>query len=112
MVYAVVRHAARNVLPKSANLTESEATGGPALLPQGRVQASTAGVCAKQVSASNMYVMESLCSPCSTALCNTQHSRVCSLHPPTCRRRLPPAIHCSIHLQPAGGAVPYSSGPQ
>jgi hypothetical protein len=43
MVYAVVRHGARNVLPKTANLTESGATGGPALLPQGRVQASTAG---------------------------------------------------------------------
>jgi hypothetical protein len=58
MVYAVVRHAARNVLPKSANLTESEATGGPALLPQGRVQASTAGMCAKQVSALILYARE------------------------------------------------------
>lgn len=41
MVYAVTRHGARNVLPKSATLQESEATGGPTLLPQG-IQGSTA----------------------------------------------------------------------
>lgn len=43
MVYSVQRHAARNVLPKSANLTESDATGGPTLLPAGAKQAHDAG---------------------------------------------------------------------
>jgi len=43
MVYSVTRHAARNVLPKSANLSESEATGGPSLLAKGHEQAAKAG---------------------------------------------------------------------
>ena len=43
MVYSVQRHAARNVLPKSANLTESDATGGPTLLPAGVKQGHDAG---------------------------------------------------------------------
>jgi len=43
MTFGIVRHAARNVLPKSANLTESDATGGPALLSQGVRQAHSVG---------------------------------------------------------------------
>lgn len=101
MVYAVVRHAARNVLPKSANLTESEATGGPALLPQGRVQASTAGMCAKQVSALILYARESLCSPCSTTPRSTQHSRVCSLHP--AHLQALPSANDTLQHPPAAG---------
>lgn len=43
MVYSIQRHGARNVLPKSSILTESEATGGPTLLPQGQRQCFEAG---------------------------------------------------------------------
>lgn len=43
MVYSIQRHGARNVLPKSSVLTESEATGGPTLLPQGKEQCRLAG---------------------------------------------------------------------
>lgn len=43
MVYSIQRHGARNVLPKSSVLAESEAAGGPALLPQGRRQCRAAG---------------------------------------------------------------------
>ncbi|KAF8071018.1 Acp2 [Scenedesmus sp. PABB004] len=42
-VFAVTRHGARNVLPKSSTLKESEATGGPTLLPQGAAQCAAAG---------------------------------------------------------------------
>lgn len=44
MAYSVQRHAARNVLPKTSNLQESDATGGPTLLPVGASQAYDAGV--------------------------------------------------------------------
>lgn len=43
MVYSVQRHGARNMLPKTALLQESDATGGPTLLPQGQSQANRAG---------------------------------------------------------------------
>lgn len=43
MVYSIERHGARNVLPKSATLTESDANGGPTLLPEGQRQAWEAG---------------------------------------------------------------------
>ena len=43
MVFGVERHAARNVLPKTSNLQELDATGGPTLLPQGSRQAFDAG---------------------------------------------------------------------
>lgn len=43
LVYSVSRHGARNVLPKSSLLAESEATGGPTLLPQGQKQCYEAG---------------------------------------------------------------------
>ena len=42
-VYTINRHGARNVLRKDANLTESDANGGPTLLPQGRTMVNTAG---------------------------------------------------------------------
>jgi hypothetical protein len=48
MVFGVNRHAARNVLPKAANLTESDAAGGPALLTQGVQQAYSAGLAFQQ----------------------------------------------------------------
>lgn len=44
MVYSVQRHGARNVLPKSSLLKETDAFGGPTLLPQGRKQCFDAGV--------------------------------------------------------------------
>lgn len=44
-VYSVQRHGARNVLPKSALLTETDANGGPTLLPQGERQTYLAGEC-------------------------------------------------------------------
>lgn len=44
-VYSVQRHGARNVLPKSALLTETDANGGPTLLPQGERQTFLAGEC-------------------------------------------------------------------
>lgn len=44
LVYGVQRHAARNVLPKSANLSESDALGGPTLLPIGARQAYDVGM--------------------------------------------------------------------
>lgn len=43
LVYSIQRHGARNVLPKAANLSESDANGGPALLPEGQRQAWNAG---------------------------------------------------------------------
>lgn len=42
-VYTVNRHGARNVLRKDANLTESDANGGPTLLPEGRAMVNAAG---------------------------------------------------------------------
>lgn len=42
-VYTINRHGARNVLRKDANLTESDANGGPTLLPQGRAMVNAAG---------------------------------------------------------------------
>lgn len=42
-LYSVQRHGARNVLPKSALLTETDANGGPTLLPQGQHQTFLAG---------------------------------------------------------------------
>ncbi|PRW05761.1 acid phosphatase [Chlorella sorokiniana] len=44
MVYSVQRHGARNVLPKTATLKESDAAGGPTLLPEGQLQAYKVGV--------------------------------------------------------------------
>lgn len=42
-VFSIQRHGARNVLPKTALLKESDARGGPALLPEGQRQAYNAG---------------------------------------------------------------------
>ena len=44
LVYSVGRHGARNVLPKTDLLQESDANGGPTLLPQGQRQAYSAGL--------------------------------------------------------------------
>jgi hypothetical protein len=35
LVFAITRHGARNLLPKSANLSELDTNGGPTLLPEG-----------------------------------------------------------------------------
>ena len=43
LVYSIQRHGARNVIPKAANLSESDANGGPSLLPEGQRQAWNAG---------------------------------------------------------------------
>lgn len=43
MAYSIQRHGARNVLPKSAVLTESDASGGPTLLPAGQQMCFEAG---------------------------------------------------------------------
>ncbi len=43
LVYTINRHGARNFLRKDANLTESDANGGPTLLPQGRAAVNAAG---------------------------------------------------------------------
>jgi hypothetical protein len=43
LAYSIQRHGARNVLPKSADLTESDAAGGPTLLPAGQQMCYTAG---------------------------------------------------------------------
>lgn len=43
-VYSLQRHGARNVLPKTALLAESDLIGGPTLLPQGQRQTYEAGV--------------------------------------------------------------------
>jgi hypothetical protein len=43
LVYSIQRHGARNVLPKSADLRESDAAGGPTLLLAGRQQCHAAG---------------------------------------------------------------------
>lgn len=56
MVYSVQRHAARNLLPKMSNLQESDATGGPTLLPAGATQAFAAGVAFRQ-----RYLNQSAC---------------------------------------------------
>ena len=45
LVYSVNRHGARNVLNKNANLTESDAYGGAALLPEGEKMCYDAGMC-------------------------------------------------------------------
>lgn len=42
-VYSLQRHGARNVLPKTALLAESDLIGGPTLLPQGQRQTYEAG---------------------------------------------------------------------
>ncbi len=42
-VYSLQRHGARNVLPKTALLAESDLIGGPTLLPQGQRQTYDAG---------------------------------------------------------------------
>lgn len=55
LVYSISRHGARNVLPKSAVLTESDASGGPTLLPAGQLMCfnagETAAVAAQQTAA-------------------------------------------------------------
>ncbi|MEW5318965.1 MAG: hypothetical protein WDW38_010143 [Sanguina aurantia] len=61
-LYSVQRHGARNVLPKSALLTETDANGGPTLLPQGQHQTFLAGA-----SFANRYVNTN-CSATSTCL--------------------------------------------
>ncbi|KAL4457857.1 hypothetical protein ABPG75_012722 [Micractinium tetrahymenae] len=43
LAYSIERHGARNVLPKTATLKESDAAGGPTLLPEGQLQAWKAG---------------------------------------------------------------------
>jgi len=43
MSYVVIRHGARNVLPKTSTLGETGVFGGPTLLPQGRKQCYQAG---------------------------------------------------------------------
>jgi hypothetical protein len=43
MVYSIQRHGARNVLPKTSDLKENEASGGPTLLPEGQRQCYLAG---------------------------------------------------------------------
>ena len=43
LAYSIQRHGARNVLPKSALLTESDASGGPTLLPAGGQMCYEAG---------------------------------------------------------------------
>lgn len=47
-VYTINRHGARNVLRKDANLTESDANGGPTLLPTGRTMTNAAGAAFRQ----------------------------------------------------------------
>ena len=44
MVFSVQRHGARNVLPKNAFLSDSDAFGGPSLLPAGQSQCDKAGI--------------------------------------------------------------------
>ncbi len=48
-VYSIARHGARNVLPKSANLSETDQSGGPALIPAGQQQCYDAGRIAMHV---------------------------------------------------------------
>lgn len=43
LAYSIQRHGARNVLPKSALLTENDSAGGPTLLPAGQQQTLDAG---------------------------------------------------------------------
>lgn len=43
LAYSIQRPGARNVLPKSADLTESDAAGGPTLLPAGQQMCYEAG---------------------------------------------------------------------
>jgi hypothetical protein len=43
LTYSIQRHGARNVLPKSAVLTENGAAGGPTLLPAGQQMCYEAG---------------------------------------------------------------------
>jgi hypothetical protein len=43
LAYSIQRHGARNVLPKSADLTESDPAGGPTLLPAGQQMCYEAG---------------------------------------------------------------------
>ncbi|KAF6262384.1 hypothetical protein COO60DRAFT_1496824 [Scenedesmus sp. NREL 46B-D3] len=63
MVYSIQRHGARNVLPKSSTLKESESTGGPTLLPQGQRQCYDAGS-----SFHARYIDSSTCSTSRTCL--------------------------------------------
>lgn len=58
LVYSVQRHGARNVLPKTALLQESDAHGGPTLLPQGQRQAYEAGLAYQR-----RYLNASTCAP-------------------------------------------------
>ncbi len=43
LAYVVLRHGARNVLPKTSTLKETSVFGGPTLLPQGKAQCVKAG---------------------------------------------------------------------
>lgn len=63
MVYSIQRHGARNVLPKSSTLKESEATGGPTLLPEGQRQCFEAGAAFNA-----RYINPSSCNSSSTCL--------------------------------------------
>lgn len=63
LAYSIERHGARNVLPKTATLKESDAAGGPTLLPEGQLQAWKAGA-----AYAARYLNASTCSADSTCL--------------------------------------------
>lgn len=71
MVYSIQRHGARNVLPKTALLQESESIGGPSLLPEGQKQAYLAGKAYRE-----RYVSAITCNSTSTCLPDTNEQEL------------------------------------
>lgn len=66
LAYSIQRHGARNVLSKSALLTESDATGGPTLLPAGQQMCYAAGACAQNTGGrafQGVKKLDTLCTP-------------------------------------------------
>ena len=58
LVFTISRHGARNVLPKAANLSETDNNGGPTLLPQGQRQQYNAGEATVCTSDQNRYTSQ------------------------------------------------------
>lgn len=95
-VYSVQRHGARNVLPKSSTLKESDSYGGPTLLPAGRKQCYEAGEWELLLSHASAYLCPS--QGLAYEVCAGQAFR---------KRYIDPATCGDTCLTPSGGGGGY-----
>lgn len=77
MVYTIQRHGAREILPKTAQLEESPALGGPSLLPQGERACYDAGVLVLRLPAVCVCVHVCACTRCMNTVRAARACRPC-----------------------------------